>query len=187
MTYTTASGVQIPQGPDAFNPPAQFRTWADGDDVFNNFLNVNLDSERTALAPPKLRDGVFCSVRTTKTLWVYQGTTWVIAGGPLQVGTFGSDGNGTVSGSTLVRDPFGWVDLTATTARTNSTTYATSLILGVLPVGFRPVQDTVVPVLTYGSGSLNQAILATTGTVTLLAASPAGHTAARITARFQGA
>ena len=78
MTYNTASGVPIPQGTDAFNPPAQFRDWADGDDIFNNLLNVNLDSERTALAPPKLRDGIFCWVRGTKTLWSYQGTTWAV-------------------------------------------------------------------------------------------------------------
>lgn len=118
---------------------------------------------------------------------VWTGTAWVIVGGALLVGVFGADGNGAVSSATLVRDPFGWVDLVALTTRTNSTTYATNLILGVLPVGFRPAQDTPVPVLTYGSGSLNHAIVASTGTVTLVAASPAGHTAARITARFQGA
>ena len=75
--YTTASGIQIPQGTDAFNPPAQFRDWADSEAEFDNFLNVNLDSERTALAAPQLRDGVFCWVRATQTLWCYQGTTWV--------------------------------------------------------------------------------------------------------------
>lgn len=74
--YTTASGIQVPQGPDSFSPTAQFKDWADGEAVFDNFLNVNLDSERTALSAPKLRDGVFCWVRATSTLWVYQGTTW---------------------------------------------------------------------------------------------------------------
>ena len=83
MTYTTASGIQIPQGTDAFNPPAQFRDWADSEAEFDNFLNVNLDSERTALAAPQLRDGVFCWVRATQTLWCYQGTTWVILAAPL--------------------------------------------------------------------------------------------------------
>ena len=147
MTYNTASGVPIPQGTDAFNPPAQFRDWADGDDAFNNALNVNLDSERTALAPPKLRDGILCWVRTTKTLWSYQGTTWVILAAPLQSGVVTPAANFTISPTTtqLYRSTDGIVTFAVYAARTTGTTIALNEALVTLPAGFRPdVTDSVV-------------------------------------------
>lgn len=73
MTYTTASGVVIPQGTDAFNPPAQYKTWADKAATYEYFTSVQLDSDRTALAAPEKRDGLYCYVRATKILWVYDG------------------------------------------------------------------------------------------------------------------
>jgi len=77
MPYITQSGVSIPQGPDAFTPAAQYKGWADAEAVYDNFFNVALDSDRTSLAAPQLRDGIFCWVRATQTLWSYQGTSWV--------------------------------------------------------------------------------------------------------------
>jgi hypothetical protein len=114
----------------------------------------------------------------------WNGTAWVTL---LTTATLGADGNGSTATNILTRDAYRGVDLSAVTNRTNGTTYASALIMGVLPVGFRPVQDLVVQVLTYGSGSLNNAIVGSNGLITLMTGSPAGHTGARITARFTAA
>jgi len=76
MTYTTASGEVIPQGPDAFNPPAQFKTWADHQAMWNSRVIVPLDANRTALASPELRDGVRCLVTGTGIEWLRVGGVW---------------------------------------------------------------------------------------------------------------
>ena len=76
MTYTTASGEVIPQGTDAFNPPAQFKTWADHGALWHNRIVVALDANRTALAAPELRDGIECYVTGTDITWLYEGSTW---------------------------------------------------------------------------------------------------------------
>jgi hypothetical protein len=76
MVYTTASGTQIPQGTDAFNPPAQFRTWADHDSLFEYFMVVALDTDRTSITTPELRDGLRCYVQATNILWLYEDATW---------------------------------------------------------------------------------------------------------------
>ena len=106
---------------------------------------------------------------------VWQGVT------AFAVSTMGADGNATIIASALQRSPSGVVSGYWQQNRINATTYAVNLIVGVLPLGFRPVQEMVVNALTYGSGSPALCIIATTGIVTLTAASPAGHTAARIT------
>ena len=114
-------------------------------------------------------------------------TTWVpLHTLSLTVGNFGADGNSTVLTSGLTRDINGFVDLLTTTQRTGVTTYATHLIIGVLPVGFRPPNDWFGRAFTYGSGTPNDVkITAATGIVELLVASPAGHTVARTVARFR--
>lgn len=138
MTYTTPSGVQIPQGTDAFNPPAQFKTWADGDDAFNNCLNVNLDSDRTALAAPTLRDGILCWVRSTKTLWSYQAgwtVVWSDSGWiPFPFASGWSDFTPTSWGSVAYRKVGSRVTL-----RGVPTSSSGFLLIGTLPAGFRPL------------------------------------------------
>lgn len=112
----------------------------------------------------------------------------MIAWAPRATGSLLPDGHATATTSVLSRDEYKEVDLVAQTIRSDGTTYVTALILGTLPAGFRPLQTLVVPVLTYGSGSLNYAVIAAdTGLITLTAASPAGHTVAQITARFRAA
>jgi hypothetical protein len=73
MTYTTGSGVPIPQGTDAFNPPAQFKDWGDKAATYENHVVVALDSERLALVAPVLRDGLRCYVSGTGIEWLYLG------------------------------------------------------------------------------------------------------------------
>lgn len=100
----------------------------------------------------------------------------------------GADGNAIVTASQIRRDAYGYVDLDAQTTRTGGTTYAGQLILGVVPVGFRPLYPTRIPVFTFGSGSPNWAVVGTDGVITLEAASPAGHTVAQINgARWRSA
>lgn len=102
------------------------------------------------------------------------------------IGTFGADGNATVVGASLERDASGWVDLVATTERTNSTTYEGQLILGVLPVGFRPPGDWFGKALTFGVGTPNDFFInAADGVCTLRVPSPPGHTRARLEAHFK--
>jgi hypothetical protein len=74
--YTTASGVPIPQGTDAFNPPTQFKEWGDKEATYENRVVVAVDSDRTALAAPVLRDGLECYVTGTGIVWQYRGTVW---------------------------------------------------------------------------------------------------------------
>lgn len=163
MTYTTASGVLIPQGPDAFNPAPQFREWADGDDVFNNLLNVNLDADRTTLAPPQLRDGILCWVRDTKTLWSYQAgwsTVWSDTGWitPTLL-------NGWI--------PFGGSYRGPAYRRLGGVVYIKGLIKGgtaapgtvifTLPSGFRP--STYDVYATWGNGGGNALEISPTGNV----------------------
>lgn len=100
----------------------------------------------------------------------------------------GPDGNMTVSASQIRRDAYGYVDLDAHTLRTGGTTFAAQLIVGVVPVGFRPVYPARIPVFTFGSGSPNWAVVGVDGVITLEAASPAGHTVAQINgARWRSA
>lgn len=104
----------------------------------------------------------------------------------ITVGSFGADGNATVLGSGLTRDIDGFVDLLCTTQRTSGTTYATHLIIGVLPVGFRPPNDWFGRAFTYGDGSPNDVLIdSASGVVRLAVASPAGHTVARTSVRFR--
>lgn len=114
-------------------------------------------------------------------------TTWELQHTlKLTIGSFGADGNATVLASGLTRDINGFVDLLTTTQRTGATTYATHLIIGVLPVGFRPPNDWFGRAFTYGSGTPNDVkITAASGIVELVTASPAGHTVARTVARFR--
>lgn len=109
---------------------------------------------------------------------------WLFTGQD-SVSILSPDGNAIINTGYLEKSDAGWVDLMAQAQRTNATTYATALIIGILPIGFRPAFDIVVPVITYGSGSANSAVIATTGTITLIAGSPAGHTIARVQARFR--
>lgn len=76
MPRTDSSGVQTPVGTDAFNPIPQFTTWQDGNAAYNNFRVVDLDTDRTALAAPVLRDGLLVYVKATKLYWPYQGSAW---------------------------------------------------------------------------------------------------------------
>ena len=95
----------------------------------------------------------------------------------LTVGSLGSDGNATVSGVYLKRTSSGLVYLSFRATRTNATTYADSLIAGVLPVGFRPVGNVNFGgCLTYGSGTINQIQALASGVIQLTTPAPAGHT-----------
>lgn len=76
MPYITASGVSIPQGTDAYTPPTQFKVWGDKAATYENRVVVALDSDRTALASPVLRDGLECYVTATGITWLYRGTVW---------------------------------------------------------------------------------------------------------------
>lgn len=95
-------------------------------------------------------------------------------------GSLGPDGNGAVAASQIQRDVNGYVRLDAQTSRTGGTTYASQLILGVVPVGYRPIYPARIDVFTFGSGTPNRAIVGIDGVITLEAASPAGHTVAQI-------
>lgn len=132
--YTTASGVPIPQGTDAFNPPAQFKAWGDAASITDNFYNVNLDSDRTSLAAPQLRDGIFCWVRGTKTLWSYQGSTWVKMIAPADTAVLTPAAGITIVAQSLTKQN-GMVTLNL---RCTGTIFSGTL-LTTLPVGFRPV------------------------------------------------
>jgi len=91
-------------------------------------------------------------------------------------GAFGSDGGGSVGDYSLTRSPSGIVYLSFRATRTSGT-YATNLILGVLPPGFRPTGNVNFGgCLTYGSGSINQIQALANGIVQLVTPSPAGHT-----------
>lgn len=131
--------------------------------------------------------GTFGTVLNNLSSWVFSGTVWLSIMPALTSGTFAPDGNQTVV-STLNRDVNKYVDLIAQSTRTGGTTYAASLILGVLPAGFRPTIQIPVEVFTFGSGSLNKATInPSTGVITLNTASPAGHTIAQFQIRFLAA
>lgn len=102
-------------------------------------------------------------------------------------GQFGADGNAVIDSSTLELGADGWVDLEATPRRQGSTDYSTSLILGVVPQGFRPSEDKITgDVVTFGLGTPNAAtISASTGIVRLVKPAPAGDISARLTARWK--
>lgn len=141
--------------------------------------------QRNALAGLDVWEGLHVTDTTDNLLYRRVAGAWVIAGGIAATGTIAADGNQTIAYSKVVRDPFGRVNAEWQANRINTTTYAASLILGFLPVGFRPTNDTSGLVITYGTGSPNQSVItAATGQVTLLTASPAGHTAARCTVSF---
>lgn len=76
MPYITASGVQIPAASDAFNPNAQFTAWADKASTYDNVLVVAVDSDRTSLTAPELREGLLVYVKATEILWSYDGADW---------------------------------------------------------------------------------------------------------------
>lgn len=161
---------------------APYLAAAGGDVPFNT--KVEMDAVVT------LPRGAFGVVLADLSEWVFDGTAWVKVWAPLVVGSLGPDGNATATTVVLTRDVNGMVDVAAQTTRTGGTSYLGQLILGVLPVGFRPAQDTLITsVLTYGSGSLNSAIISSaTGVITLTAAAPSsGHTVARFHARFKAA
>lgn len=103
------------------------------------------------------------------------------------VGQFGADGNAVIDSSTLELGADGWVDLEATPRRQGSTDYSTSLILGVVPEGFRPPENKVTgDVVTFGLGTGNHAtITAADGIVRLVKPAPAGDISARIRARWK--
>lgn len=114
----------------------------------------------------------------------YTGTVWRPITAP-RVGVFGADGNSTIGFARLIRSSEGVTSLQAQVARTNGTTYENALILGVLPVGFRPSDDAIGVAATYGSGTAAFVIAeSATGIVRLTAPSPAGHTAARVNLSF---
>jgi hypothetical protein len=120
--------------------------------------------------------------------FIYANSSWLVTNAPPTMGTIGSDGNATMTNMRCARGSDGYVDIKGQGNRINGTTYAGQLIIGVVPVGFRPQQDSVADVLTYGSGSVNTAtVFMTNGFITLNAPSPAGHTIARFQSRYYGA
>lgn len=131
--YITASGVSIPQGPDAFTPPTQFKGWGDAEASYDNFLNVNLDSDRTSLAPPILRDGIFCWVRGSQTLWAYQSSTWVKMIAPAETAVLTPAAGITIVSQSLTKQN----GLVTLDLRVTGTIFSGTL-LTTLPVGFRP-------------------------------------------------
>ena len=132
--YNTASGVPIPQGTDAFSPATQFKGWADAEAVYDNFFNVNLDSDRTSLASPQLRDGVFCWVRGTQILWSYQGATWVKTLAPIETAVLTPASGITIVAQSLTKQN-GMVTLNL---RVTGTIFSGTQ-LTTIPVGFRPI------------------------------------------------
>jgi len=112
--------------------------------------------------------------------------SWFATARALETGSIGADANMTILSSEITRDRNGFVDVIALTQRTNSTTFVGSLIVGVIPFAFRPPADAVGEAVTYGSGTrIGMSISAAGGICQLLTASPAGHTVARITARWR--
>ena len=115
------------------------------------------------------------------------GGAWVVTLSPPLVGTITSDGNATLTNGLATKDANGYVDISGQGNRTNGTSYAANLIIGAVPLAFRPFTDSLADVLTYGSGSVAKALVSsTTGLITLTAAAPAGHTVARFQARYRG-
>lgn len=120
--------------------------------------------------------------------FVYANSAWLVTSGPPTLGTITPDGNATMTNQRCQRDQNGYVDIKGQGNRINGTSYAAQLIVGVVPVGFRPQQDSLAEVLTYGSGSPAWATVSSvTGIIQLTSASPAGHTVARFQSRYFGA
>lgn len=71
MTYLTASGVPIPQGTDAFSPPAQFKDWGDKSATYENHVIVATVADRNALATPVLRPGLLVHVLADSSTYLY--------------------------------------------------------------------------------------------------------------------
>lgn len=105
--YTTVAGEQIPQGPDAFNPPAQFKTWADHAALWHNRIVVALDANRTALAAPELRDGLECYVTGTDVTWLYEGSSWRSLSNPFSQAAGKVAAAANTTGNTVVTFPAG--------------------------------------------------------------------------------
>lgn len=178
--YTTASGAPIPTGTDAFNPTAQFKAWADWTAKYENRVIVNLDTDRTALATPVLRDGLECYVTATDKVWLYEGTTWRAT----------SDDTGWIS-PTLTG---GWINFgvpyrNCQYRRINGVVYVTGLIKGGttaastvvlnLPAGFRPAADLFLG--TQSNSVMATINLAANGNLSL----SVGASAASLTLQFQ--
>lgn len=153
---------------------------------FGNYC-VDTAAKRAAAAAWAWDGLMWCDSDGTKAVHVYRDGAWRPFLEPVP-GTFGSDANATIGFSTLIRTHDGMVSLQARTTRTNGSSYAVQLILGVLPIGFRPAEDAFGKGATYGSGTPADVIAeATTGIVRLMAPAPAGHTAARFNLVFKAA
>lgn len=113
-------------------------------------------------------------------------SVWVAVAGMPAVSTITPDASATVDQSKVQRSFDGVVTATWQQTRTASTTYAASLIVGVLPVGFRPVglSNPIGGSATFGGGTAIQCIAGSDGIVRLTSPSPAGHTVARSTLSF---
>ena len=126
-------------------------------------------------------EGLLWGDTTTGLEYKRVGGAWVTA----IAGNFGADGNMTITSAVLKKSFNGFVSLFATTNRINGTTFATNVIVGILPVGFRPAFDVQGVAATYGSGTPNQVtVSAATGNISLMTPSPAGHTVAQFALSF---
>jgi hypothetical protein len=113
----------------------------------------------------------------------WTGLIWAICMGATSFGTVSNDGNATISASKVQRSYDGVVTAAWRQERTNGTTYASALIVGVLPAWARPTSPgpnmyATGTAITYGSGSMQPIYAGSDGVVRLSTASPAGHTIA---------
>lgn len=76
MPYISSSGVPSPIGPDAYAPTTNMKSIVDGEAVYDYFITVAADSDRTSLATPTLREGLHCFVLATHLLWRYDTGAW---------------------------------------------------------------------------------------------------------------
>jgi hypothetical protein len=167
--YTTASGVPVPQGTDAFSPATQFKNWADKAATYENRVVVALDSDRLALATPVLRDGLECYVTGTQIIWLYEGTTWVNVSPPVDTGWTALT---LVSSWTNYGSGYG----VARCRRIGSRVQVAGLIKGgtgtigtlitTLPTGFRPSSNEMYTIHN-GSNGIKSAQVSTDGTIAI--------------------
>lgn len=187
MGYTEAADGSLTISDDASNPADDLQKIADLAMKVGGGIRVT-STQRQNLTAAQTKLGWF--IVETDTGRVYLRTSDYPQGKLMYgriAGQFGADGNAVIDSSTLELGADGWVDLEATPRRQGSTDYSTSLILGVVPQGFRPSEDKITgDVVTFGLGTPNAAtISASTGIVRLVKPAPAGDISARLTARWK--
>lgn len=170
MTYITASGEAIPQGPDAFNPPTQFKTWADAAANWHFYTSRPTVSDRNDIAAPELREGLLCYVEADQLIYVWDGSAWVLAAIPgvkRHLSQF-LTGSGVATGATLG------------TQAVPSIPIASKLIVRMTgDVGFAGANGSHGVAVTASAGTINES--ASTGTMIRTATTtPNWHAYARV-------